>query len=404
MTDERYARHSLIDWFDQDLVRSQRVIIVGAGAVGNEVIKNLALLGVGDLGVFDRDVIEIHNLTRSVLFREGDLGRAKADCAAARARELDPSVQVTPFVGDFWTTLRLAEIQSATAVFSCVDNFEARIRLSRLCAIAGTPLINIGIDSRFAVVEHFPFGPGYRVPCYECGLPPSAYAQIARRYSCGWLKRVSTAERKIPTTILTSSAAASLAVSVHLRSDRDETSGASWRYFQDTFSGQTTRTEISTLSGCPGCSDLLDQRVIIRAQRRIGLPLLSVLPASRIGPVVLSDRVLTHLRCGLCGADDTATVRFQRADRYDETLVNCQRCNVRSRDVGVREQFDLNELLHEYAGCSIPGKFVATCLDNALQLIVELEGNEDARSESAAEDGRPHAEGRGDHTAQPAGC
>src|SRR5688500_13779388 len=96
MTTERYARHSLIDWFDQEAVRRERLIVVGAGAVGNEVIKNLTLLGVGEILVFDRDSIEVHNLTRSVLFRESDIGRPKAQCAAVRARELDSSVRVTP--------------------------------------------------------------------------------------------------------------------------------------------------------------------------------------------------------------------------------------------------------------------------------------------------------------------
>src|SRR5690606_17529574 len=109
----RYARHALIEWFDQEFVRSLRPIVVGAGALGNEVIKNLALLGVGEIHVFDLDVIEASNLTRSVLFREDDIGRRKAECAAERARELDPSVKVVPHHGDFWKTLSFSLLRSA---------------------------------------------------------------------------------------------------------------------------------------------------------------------------------------------------------------------------------------------------------------------------------------------------
>ena len=396
---ERYARHSLIDWFDQDAVRRERVIVVGAGAVGNEVIKNLTLLGVGGILVFDRDSIEIHNLTRSVLFRESDIGRPKAECAAARARELDPSVCVTPYVGDFWTTLRLSDIGAATAVISCVDNFEARIRLSRLCAIVGTPLINIGIDSRFAVVEQFPFNRACRMPCYECGLPPSAYAAVAKRYSCGWLKRLATAERRIPTTIITSSAAASLAVSVHLRSLADGLPSSSWRYFQDTFSGHTTRTEIRATPECPGCADLLDERVVIGASRRIGARLVADLQDSRIGPIHLSDPVLTHVCCRQCGVDATGSVRFQPAAGFDETLVECPLCHDRSREIRVREQFGFEELLRDYAGYTLPGKFLMTRLDKALQLVVELEGDEHGRGKGHSENSRSHTESRGDVTA-----
>ena len=75
----RYARHRLVDWFDQDEVGAVRALVVGAGAIGNEVLKNLALLGVRHLTIVDLDHIEVHNLTRSVLFRESDVGRSKAE-------------------------------------------------------------------------------------------------------------------------------------------------------------------------------------------------------------------------------------------------------------------------------------------------------------------------------------
>jgi molybdopterin/thiamine biosynthesis adenylyltransferase len=89
VTDARYHRHNLIDWFSQDALAKTKVAVIGAGAVGNEVIKNLALLGVGEIYVFDLDVIEEHNLTRSVLFRDADIGQPKAAVAAKRAMELD---------------------------------------------------------------------------------------------------------------------------------------------------------------------------------------------------------------------------------------------------------------------------------------------------------------------------
>lgn len=69
MTDLRYLRTNLIDGFSQEVVQKLHFAIVGCGAVGNEVVKNLTLLGVGKLDVFDFDTIEIHNLTKSVLFR-----------------------------------------------------------------------------------------------------------------------------------------------------------------------------------------------------------------------------------------------------------------------------------------------------------------------------------------------
>src|SRR5437588_11469685 len=83
--DDRYGRLRLIPWWRQDRLAAARILVVGAGALGNEVLKNLALLGVGTVYVIDRDVVETSNLSRSVLFRAEDGGRPKAEGAARRA-------------------------------------------------------------------------------------------------------------------------------------------------------------------------------------------------------------------------------------------------------------------------------------------------------------------------------
>src|SRR6185436_1639963 len=85
--DDRYARHRLIEGWDQERLAAARVLVAGAGAIGNEVIKLLALLGVGNILIVDFDHIEISNLTRSMLFRDADIGKSKALVAAERARE-----------------------------------------------------------------------------------------------------------------------------------------------------------------------------------------------------------------------------------------------------------------------------------------------------------------------------
>ena len=79
--DDRYSRLRLIAWWEQEKLAAARILVVGAGALGNEVLKNLALLGVGFVYVVDFDEIEESNLTRSVLFRKRDCGRPKATAA-----------------------------------------------------------------------------------------------------------------------------------------------------------------------------------------------------------------------------------------------------------------------------------------------------------------------------------
>src|SRR5712691_1793040 len=104
---DRYGRLRLIPWWRQEKLAAAKVLVVGAGALGNEVLKNLALLGVGTVLVIDLDRVEPSNLSRSVLFRAGDGGRGKAEVAAERAREINPEITIVPIRGDVITDLGL---------------------------------------------------------------------------------------------------------------------------------------------------------------------------------------------------------------------------------------------------------------------------------------------------------
>ena len=80
--EDQYSRLKLIPWWNQDRLSNAKIMVVGAGAIGNELIKNLTLLGIGKILIYDMDTIENTNLTRSVLYRRKDVGRYKAEVAA----------------------------------------------------------------------------------------------------------------------------------------------------------------------------------------------------------------------------------------------------------------------------------------------------------------------------------
>ena len=354
MRSERYQRHSLIDWFPEESLKGAHFAVIGAGAVGNEVLKNLALLGVGKVDVFDLDLIELHNLTRSVLFRESDVGRSKAECAAARLKELDSSIDVAAFHGDFWEHLTLASTQNYTALICCVDNFEARIKANKMALLTASTLINVGIDSRYISVEIFPFG-NLRCACFECNLPNSVYDRIRKRYSCGWLRRRAINEQLVPTTVVTASAAGALAVSSALHMLTQHKVLDATRVLFDTISGKSTVTALSRFEQCITCGYDRESVSILRSQPEVVSCLadLAQLPNLR---VVTSDQIITRIKCKNC--DPEFRVLFDRASHHDESLTFCEQCGEDSIEVEIKDEFTINELLTHYSSRKLPAKYV----------------------------------------------
>ena len=91
---DRFDRLRRIEGWDPEKLARAKVMVVGAGALGNEILKNLALVGVGHILVVDSDNIDTTNLTRSPLFRPGDVGHSKAVVAAEEVREIWPDARV----------------------------------------------------------------------------------------------------------------------------------------------------------------------------------------------------------------------------------------------------------------------------------------------------------------------
>ncbi len=214
--DDRYSRLRLIPWWRQEKLTAAKVLVVGAGALGNEVLKNLALLGVGTTYVIDLDEVDISNLSRSVLFRAHDGGRSKAEVAAQRAREINPEVTILPIHGDVITDLGLGLFAEVDVVIACLDNREARLWVNRQCWKVGTPWVDSGIQEIQGVVKVFdPRREG--TACYECAMTTRDYQLLNLRYSCPLLRRDQILEGKVPTAPTIASMMAALEVQEALK-------------------------------------------------------------------------------------------------------------------------------------------------------------------------------------------
>ena len=193
---DRYSRLRLIGWWDQAKIANARILVVGAGALGNEVLKNLALLGIGHVDLIDFDEIQASNLSRAVLFRAEHEGQSKAKVAAAMAGQLNPDCQILPCFGNVLSDVGLGLVRDADMVICCVDNREARLWINRMCWKVSTPWIDGGIQEINGVAKVFMPPDG---SCYECAMTENDYRLISLRYSCPLLKQEDILMGKVPT-------------------------------------------------------------------------------------------------------------------------------------------------------------------------------------------------------------
>lgn len=137
----------------QKLLASQRYFIVGAGAIGCELLKNFAMMGMcsgasGMLYVTDMDTIERSNLNRQFLFRDRDIGQLKATTAAAAVKKMNPLLNIKAHedrVGpDTENVYNDDFFESLNGVANALDNVEARIYMDRRCVYYRKPLLESG--------------------------------------------------------------------------------------------------------------------------------------------------------------------------------------------------------------------------------------------------------------------
>ena len=372
MNRDRYLRQQGVEGLDIDRLRSLHVTVVGAGAVGNEVVKNLVLMGVGAIDVHDFDHVEVHNLTRSIFLREADIGVGKAKAVAARAADVDPGVRLRAVEGDFWRTLTLGDLAHRHVAIGAVDNVEARLRLSQLCLLAGVDLVNVGIDSRFASVETFEFSNAVEPQaCYECHLPESAYRKMAERYSCGWLRRALQRHDQIATTAITASVAGALAVQAALRVG-GTTGLRAQRVLLDTRTGTSTVTALSRNPACPGCAHLFPRPRRIAAGGNWRRTLATCAPGATA--VHLSDPVIFDHGCTRCAATGLAQ-RFvgHRADEFDDRIMRCDACGELAVRVDIRAEASVDALQRLFGDSPIPAKFLLANVGEPGALCLDLE-------------------------------
>lgn len=190
MTIDRYHRQILLPQIGQsgqDRLHASRVLLVGCGALGSNIAEQLARAGVGHLRIADRDIVELTNLQRQVLFDESDSkeGLPKAAAAAQRIGRINSSIAVEPRVIDVDSGNIESLVEGADLIIDGTDNIATRYLLNDVSIKLGKPWIYgacVGTEGRVMTIV-----PG-QTACLRCVFPkPPDASEIATCDTAGVL-------------------------------------------------------------------------------------------------------------------------------------------------------------------------------------------------------------------------
>jgi molybdopterin/thiamine biosynthesis adenylyltransferase len=182
MGPERYDRQKRIQGWDQSKLADATVAVIGAGALGNFVALELAMVGVGKIYIYDDDIIEDTNLNRQFLYYDA-VGSPKATTLADKLSKINPEVDIKGYqmrIDD--ATVGMLSMYNPNIVMDCLDNLVTRAVLNKYCVDNKTALISGATSPMEGQVMQYIPG---KTPCLDCQIDIYDLAEKERdRESC----------------------------------------------------------------------------------------------------------------------------------------------------------------------------------------------------------------------------
>ncbi|KAI6125927.1 hypothetical protein EV401DRAFT_2150106 [Pisolithus croceorrhizus] len=148
-----------------------KVLLVGAGGIGCELLKNVVLTGFGHITLLDLDTIDLSNLNRQFLFRKKDIKQSKAMVAAQTAGAFNPNVHIYPIHANIKEPqFDIEWFRGFDIVLNALDNLDARRHVNKMCMAAGIPLVESGTAGYLGQAQPLLKD---RTECFDCVLKPT---------------------------------------------------------------------------------------------------------------------------------------------------------------------------------------------------------------------------------------
>lgn len=178
----RYSRHILLDEIGitaQENLLQSTALIIGAGGLGSPAALYLASAGIGRIVLADGDIVDLTNLQRQILHRADRIDQPKADSGKQSMHEINPDIEIVAITERLTGPALAEQVEKATVVLDCCDNFETRHAINRACVAARVPLVSgagIRFDGQLAVYD----SRDADSPCYHCLFPDDGEVEDVR--------------------------------------------------------------------------------------------------------------------------------------------------------------------------------------------------------------------------------
>jgi len=181
---DMFDRQKRIIGWDQKKISDATVMVIGVGATGNEVVKNLVLTGIGKLILVDYDFINISNLNRCVLFnsQSGQNKDFKVDVVKNACEVLNPNTEVIGIKKDL-KDIDKTLYKKSDVICSCLDNIEARLEANNYAYYYGIPFVDSGIEEFFGSVQSVYSGEE-DAACLQCSISNADLDIMWQKFSC----------------------------------------------------------------------------------------------------------------------------------------------------------------------------------------------------------------------------
>lgn len=181
---DMFDRQKRIEGWDQKIIQDSTVMVIGAGAIGNELVKNLVLTGIGKIILIDYDFINTSNLNRCVLFNIEDASSKeyKVDAVKTACMKLNPNTEIIPIKNDL-NNINKELYKQADVICSCVDNIEARLEANNYAYYYKIPFIDAGIDEFFGSIQSV-YSEVEEAACLQCNITDTDFDLMWKKFSC----------------------------------------------------------------------------------------------------------------------------------------------------------------------------------------------------------------------------